>query len=71
MDFGRVLGGVWEAKNLDFRTFFDDFSKQILEDVLERQKNEKKSVRRRSAGDFGGGLADVPDPGERKRGGQI
>ena len=33
--FGGILGGFWEAKNLDFHTFFDDFSKQILEDVLE------------------------------------
>ena len=32
MDFGKVLGGGWEAKILDFRTFFDDFSKQILKD---------------------------------------
>ena len=24
--FGRVLGGFWEAKILDFRTFFDVFS---------------------------------------------
>ena len=31
----------WEAKILDSRTFFVIFSKQILEDVLERQKIEK------------------------------
>ena len=28
--FGRVLWGFWKAKNLDFRTFFDAFSKQIV-----------------------------------------
>ena len=30
MDFGRVLGGFWEAKILDFRTFCDVFSKSFL-----------------------------------------
>ena len=29
IDFGRVWGGFWEAKIIDFRTFFDVFSKQI------------------------------------------
>ena len=43
MDFGRVLGGVWEAKTLDFRTFFDVFSMQNLDCNLEGQKIEKKS----------------------------
>ena len=32
---GRVLGGFWEAKNLDFHVFFDVFSKQVLKDFLE------------------------------------
>ena len=41
----RILGGFWEAKNLDFRILFDDFSKQILEDVLEGQKIEKTTVK--------------------------
>ena len=43
-DFEWILGRFWEAKNLDFRTFFDDFSMQILEDVLEGLKIEKNSV---------------------------
>ena len=42
MGFGRVLGGVWEAKIVDFRTFFDIFSMQNLECNLEGQKIEKK-----------------------------
>ena len=33
-DFGRVLGGVWEAQILDFRIFFDVFSKQILKELI-------------------------------------
>ena len=40
--FGRVLGGVWEAKILDFRFFFVIFSMQNLECNLEGQKIEKK-----------------------------
>ena len=41
MDFGTVLGGFWEAKILDFRTFFVIFSMQNLECNLEGQKTEK------------------------------
>ena len=65
IDFGRILGGFWETKNLNFRTFFVIFSKQILEDVLEGEKIEKKVVRRRSAGDFGSARRNVRSPGER------
>ena len=43
-DLEGGLDSFSEAQNLDFRIFFDDFSKQILEDVLERPKIEKKSV---------------------------
>ena len=53
MYFGSVFGGIWEVQIVDFRTFSDDLSKQILEDVLEEQKIEKKSVRRKSVIDFG------------------
>ena len=65
MDFERVLEGGWEAKILDFRIFFVYFSKQILEDVLERPKIEKKGVCRRSAGDFGSARRNARGPGER------
>ena len=41
--FGRIWGGFWVAENLDFRTFFVIFSKQILKHCLEGQKIEKKS----------------------------
>ena len=65
MDFGWVWGGFWEAKILDFLTFFVIFSKQILKDFLEGYKIEKKSVSRRSAGDFGPARRNVRGPGER------
>ena len=64
--FGEVLGRFWEAKILNFRIFFDDFSKQILEDVSEGEKIEKNrkkerppEVRRR----FWAGPAECAEPG--------
>ena len=33
--FGRIWGGFWEPEILDFRIFFDVFSKQILKRVSE------------------------------------
>ena len=36
------MGGVWEAKTIDFHAFFDVFSTQNLDCNLERQKIEKK-----------------------------
>ena len=41
IDFGWILGGFWEAKIIDFRTFFIIFSMQNLECNLEGQKIEK------------------------------
>ena len=35
IDFGWVLGGVWEAKKLDFGSFFEQKSKAKKHDVLE------------------------------------
>ena len=32
------MRGFWETKNLDFRTFFDVFSKSFLKRVSKRQK---------------------------------
>ena len=63
--FGKDFERVLKAKILDFRIFCIIFSKQILEDVLEEQKIEKKSVRRKSAGDFGPARRNVRGPGER------
>ena len=60
-----VLGGFWELKNIDFRTFFDLFCMQNLNEFSEGEKIEKKAVRRRSAGDFGPARRNVRSPGER------
>ena len=38
--FGRVWEGFWEAKILDFRSFFDVFSKWFLKRVPEGEKIE-------------------------------
>ena len=42
MASGRVLGGVWEAKNLDFGSFFDQKSKAKKHDVLEGPKEPSR-----------------------------
>ena len=52
-------------KNVDFRTFFVIFSKQILEDVLEGQKIEKKSPKPILQHDFGTARRNMRGPGER------
>ena len=39
--FGFLLGGVWEAKISDFRTFFMIFSSQKSNKKLEGKKTEK------------------------------
>ena len=71
MDFGRGLGGVWEAKILDFRIFFDIFSKHFFNDFFEGQKIEKKSPTEEHTSHFGTGLRNERTLGERKReGGQ-
>ena len=41
--FERVWGGFWEVKILDFRTFFDVFSKQISKRVSKGEKTVKKT----------------------------
>ena len=46
-DFGLVLGGVWEAKIIDFRTFFDisiSFYKRGSEGEKIDQKFEKTKL---------------------------
>ena len=71
MDFGRVLGRFWEAKILDFRTFFDVFSKHFFNNFFEGQKIEKKSPTEGEYTYFGTGLRNERPLGERKReGGQ-
>ena len=39
--FGGVWEGFWEAKILDFRTFFDVFSKSFLKCVSEGEKKKQ------------------------------
>ena len=56
MDFGRVLGGFWEAKILDFRTFFDVFSMSFFERGSEGEKIGQDEPTRRRMNKFGGGF---------------
>ena len=42
MDFGRVLGGFWEAKILYFPTFFDVVSMLNFERCFESKNLRKK-----------------------------
>ena len=69
MDFGLVLGRFWEAQILDFRIFFDVFSKSFLKRVSKRQKigpSTPKTRRRRKSGP---GFRWSPSSwGEKKRG---
>ena len=62
-----VLIGFWEAKNLDFRLFFDIFSKQKSKCVLEAKKIEKKRPTRDRGRIFGSARRNARPPGERKR----
>ena len=62
---GWVLEGVWEAKNLNFRTFFDVFSKQILKEFLAGQKIEKNGQQSDKAVILRPARRNVRGPGER------
>ena len=71
IDFGWTLGGFWGAKILDFRTFFDVFSKHFFNSFLEGQKIAKKGPKKPRGTHFGTGLRNERPLGERKReGGQ-
>ena len=63
--FGRILGGFWEAENLDFRIFFDDFSKQISKHVLEGQKMRKNREKTADSNFLGRGAGGRRLPGEK------
>ena len=70
-DFGEVLGGFWDLKILDFRTFFDVFSKHFSSNVLDSQKIEKNCPTREHTSSFWVGPAEcAASGGEKKRGGQ-
>ena len=62
-----LWGGFWEAKIIDFRTFFDVFSKQISNNILEDQKIEKKRPKKPSDTHLGSKARNDRPPGERKR----
>ena len=62
---GKILGWFWEAKNFDFHIFFDDFSKQILNSVLEASKYEKNRLQDDEAVISGPARRNVRGPGER------
>ena len=69
--FGRVLGGFWEAKILDFHAFFDVFSMSFLKSVSEEQKISPRDPTRRRMRKFSGGFLWSPASwGEKKRGEQ-
>ena len=59
-----VLEGVWEAKILDFRTFFIIFSMQNFDCNLEGQKIEKNCQQERSSPILGSILRYVRPWGE-------
>ena len=67
---GRVLGGFWETKNLDFRISFDNLSKQKSKCVLD-SKRLRKNAKNKLIGRFlgrPGGMRGLP--GREKEGGQ-
>ena len=55
-----VLVGVWEAKILDFRVFFDVFSKSFLKRVREEPKIDPRGPTRRRRRKFSGGFRSSP-----------
>ena len=59
------MGGFWEAKILDFRTFFDVFWKSFLKRVPEGEKIDKKTEKDTESDIFepGSGVRDVPGEG--------
>ena len=69
--FGRVLesvlGEFWDAKILDFRSFFDVFSKHFSNIILEGQKIEKKRPNIQNDTNFRSNLRNARPAGERKR----
>ena len=56
MDFGKVLGRVWEAKILNFRTFFDVLAMSFFERDSKGEKNGRDVPTRRRKRKFVAGL---------------
>ena len=67
LDFEGVWGRFWEVKIRYFLIFFDVFSKQISNNILEDQKIEKKRPKKPSGTHFGSKARNDRPPGERKR----
>ena len=64
-DFGRFR----EAENLDFRTFFDVFSKSFLKRAWEEEKIDPRGPVEGVGPNFGPGFRlSPPSWGEKKRG---
>ena len=61
------MGGFWEAKILDFRTFFIIFSMLILKSVSEEQKISTRGPKKVDDGNLGLDSGGPQAPGERKR----
>ena len=62
-----ILNPFWEAKNHDFRIFFNVFGKQISNNVLGAPKIEKISILDGVDCNFGPALRNVRPAGERIR----
>ena len=72
MFFGNaILKAFWEGsgkpKSLDFRIFYEVFSKQISNIILEAPKIKGKSPKKEHTEKFGSNLRNVRPAGERKR----
>ena len=67
MGFGRVLGGFWEVKNLDFHIFFDVVSMLNFERCFESKNLRKKCQKTKVWRLVGPGRRNVRGAGERKR----
>ena len=60
------MEGFWEAKILDFRIFFDVFSKHFSNNFLEAQKIKKNSPTTSNSTHFGTALRNARPPGREK-----
>ena len=61
------MGGGWEAKILDFRVFFDVFSKWFLKRAREEQKIDPRGPKNAEGANLVADSGCPQPPGERKR----
>ena len=64
--FWEILRGFWEVKILDFRIFFDVFSKHFSNNFLESQKIQKISPKKSNSIHFGTARRNARPPGREK-----